>query len=953
MQLKKPLLIAASILALYAIIGFLVLPPLVKPRLVQAVEEYTGRQVTLGDLRINPFALSVTLDDFHLRDRDSVDLVRFARVHVNYEILSLLRSAYVFSELRVDTPYIAARVFADGKLSIHDILERQAADTAARDTSPVRLVIDNLAISQGTIYYEDLSRPVPMRKHIDSLDLFLMNFTTMPNQAGEYEFEANTRSGEYLHWRGKVSVTPLQSEGMVDLKHFHAQTLGEFMSHRLKFRIDTGMLDMSAGYVFDGSGTRPVFHLKNGALSVDNLVLSDPADSLSPLVLPSASVSGITFDYPRQSLVIERISVTDGLLRSAYGADGVVTIQDLLTPLPDPADTAESRMTVQVQEIATRGVTVVFTERLIEPEAVFTVTDLALSMKNLCYGMPGTATLGAAGVLNGAGTVEASGTLSLNPMKGDLTLRVRGTPLEAFQPYATRYSRARLDAGAISTRGKLSFSKRGEQMLAGYRGSVTVEGTRISDPVMKEDLLRWRALELKDLDYRLSPPSLSIREIVARQPYARVVIGPDRLMNIQHVAGAEDSVAGTVDTTGGPGKGPATAGSAEARTRTTVGSIRFEDGTLNFTDLSLSPNFAVSIQQMQGLISGLSSEQLARADVDLTGKVDRYAPVTIRGQINPLSEQAFTDILMKFEGIELTTFTPYSGKFAGYKIDRGKMNLDLRYRLNKRYLEGENKIVLDQLTLGEPIEGPDVTSLPVKLAIALLKDSKGVIDLDIPVSGSLDDPEFSLFPIILKVLMNLLWKLVTAPFALLGALFGGSGDDLQFMAFAPGSDSLSAPEAEKLMTVAKGLQERPGLQLDLRGTASKTVDRDALAEASILAKIRTSGDGPITRAETEKLLALYRQTFSEDPAALVPEGAMKEEERSAAIRDAAQRRLVASANISDEELRALAQRRAGRVRDHLSGPGTITPERIFLQDVDTNVNATEGMVRTQLNLTAR
>ncbi|MRR12008.1 hypothetical protein EG835_05955 [bacterium] len=155
------------------------------------------------------------------------------------------------------------------------------------------------------------------------------------------------------------------------------------------------------------------------------------------------------------------------------------------------------------------------------------------------------------------------------------------------------------------------------------------------------------------------------------------------------------------------------------------------------------------------------------------------------------------------------------------------------------------------------------------------------------------------------------------------------------------------------MTVAKGLQERPGLQLDLRGTASKTVDRDALAEAAILAKVRTSGEGPLTQAETEKLLALYRQTFSEDPAALVPEGAMKEEERSAAIRDAAQRRLVASANISDEELRALARRRAGRVRDHLSGPGTITSERIFLQDVDTNVNPTEGTVRTQLNLTAR
>jgi hypothetical protein len=228
-----------------------------------------------------------------------------------------------------------------------------------------------------------------------------------------------------------------------------------------------------------------------------------------------------------------------------------------------------------------------------------------------------------------------------------------------------------------------------------------------------------------------------------------------------------------------------------------------------------------------------------------------------------------------------------------------------------------------------------------------------VIDLDIPVSGSLDDPEFSLFPIILKVLMNLLWKIVTAPFALIGALFGGSGDDLQFVAFPPGTDSLAADQSEKLMTVAKGLTERPGLQLDLRGTASKTADRDALAEAAILKKIRRSGEGPLTKAESEKLLALYRQTFSEDPALLVPEGAMKEEDRASAIRDAAHRRLVGSANVSDEELRVLAQGRAARVREYLSGPGGIAPERIFLQDVDTSVNPTDGSVRTQLNLTAR
>ena len=357
--------------------------------------------------------------------------------------------------------------------------------------------------------------------------------------------------------------------------------------------------------------------------------------------------------------------------------------------------------------------TILFREQMQQPEAVFELSGLALSVKNLCYGTPGTASLRAMAVLNGAGSAEVNGTFSLQPEKARLDLRVRGTPLRGLQPYATRYSRASLDAGRLSTRGTLTYSTRGERTLLDYRGSVTVDQARIADPVTNEDLLRWERLELKEMVYHLSPPSLAIAEILARKPYARVVIGPDRMANVQHVMAEDDTTSRTED--------PRTARGKQGSTLTTIGVIRFEDGTLNFTDLSLTPNFSVGILELGGQIRGLSSEQLARADVDLVGKVDKYAPVTIRGQINPLSEQAFTDVLLKFEGIDLTTFTPYSGKFAGYTIDRGKMNLDLRYRLNKRFLEGENKIVLDQLTLGEKIDGPDVTSMPVKLAVALLE----------------------------------------------------------------------------------------------------------------------------------------------------------------------------------------------------------------------------------------
>jgi hypothetical protein len=314
---------------------------------------------------------------------------------------------------------------------------------------------------------------------------------------------------------------------------------------------------------------------------------------------------------------------------------------------------------------------------------------------------------------------------------------------------------------------------------------------------------------------------------------------------------------------------------------------------------------------------------------------------------------AYTDVVMAFDGIELTTFTPYCRKFAGYKIERGKLTLNLRYRLNASHLDADNKIVLNQLTLGDKVDSPDATSLPVKLAVALLKDSRGVIDLDIPISGSLDDPEFSVFPIVLKALMNLLWKIVTAPFALLGSLFGGGGEELQYVQFSPGIDSLAGDQDAKLQAVARGLAGRPALQLEIKGASSPVEDRRALAEEALLSKIRRRGTGPLTPQQEQRMLDLYRQTFKEDPEKLAGADVRGERARDSIIVAGARGRLIDSMRVSDADLRALAQRRAAAIRAYLAGPGSIDPARIFLQEVDTEAKGAEGMIRATMTLTAR
>lgn len=957
----RVIVIGCILIALYAGIGFLLLPPLIKPRLVKAIADRTGRHVELGELQVNPFALSTTLQKFEMQERDDNRFIGFDELYVNFQVSSLFRRTYTFAQLHLTAPFVCVKILKDKTFNFQDLLAVNKEKGTRQQGTMVPLLIQQLIVDRGQAIFEDHSRTTPFKERINAVSFSLKNFTTQPNREGLYEFEATTDQGETLKYRGNISMSPRYSKGSLELSGIKLRSLWSYLQEQLNFEISGGELDISGDYEFDGTGEKPRILVQNGNINVRSLTVVQKDDKEEVISLPSLTMSGAGIDYEKRQLTVARIQSNSSKISGRRNADGSINLLTMFQPKSvggsDKTQSPEQRKTdkwhITIGKIEITDYAFHMEDNRTKPAAHLEVSPVSMKLEDVQIGAPDPARIELQAGLNQAGTIRVVGKVAFDSLASELDMQLSKVALRPFQPYVNQFARLVVEDGAVSMDGHVSYSPSAGSSGIGFLGNIAIESARVTDSVLEEDILRCERLDFEEVKYQNNPDLLSMKEVVARGLYTRIIVGPDRTTNIQQIMVKDDQTPAN--------QGSQQTGGAQLPIR--IDQVSVIDSSMNFADLSLTPRFATGIQNLNGTVKGLSSEQLARADIDLKGQVDKYAPVFIQGKINPLSGQAFTDIVMNFQGIDLTTFSPYSGRFAGYKIEKGKLTLELHYKLSEKILIGENHVVMDQFTLGERVEGPDATKLPVRLAIAILKDSRGIIDINLPVRGDLNDPEFSLAPLILKAFVGLIVKAATAPFKMLGALVGGEGEELGFISFAPGSSSLSQEQQEKLAKLAKALGNRPQLTLDLRGTAVEAADRLALAERAVMARVRmqaaTPSESPLTEDEQKRLLKLYRETFKkEDPRDLVSptdeKGAkLPRDAYKTAVAEASRRRLVENYPISDDDLRILAHERAVSVKDYMIHLGSIGEPRIFLLDADIKATASNGEIRMPLALNAR
>jgi hypothetical protein len=558
--------------------------------------------------------------------------------------------------------------------------------------------------------------------------------------------------------------------------------------------------------------------------------------------------------------------------------------------------------------------------------------------------------------IDGTAKLAAKGQVALDSPALAMHVNVSDFNLASLQPYLGTYTQMTLSRGALNAALDL---KRSAASAFDLTGSVEVAKLHTIDNALKQEFITWDRLRLTGIDYSTEPARLRIDTVAANAPYARLIIAPDQSINVSKVLSAPSGSMPTPIQTVDKGAGPKAA--APPPLRVSIGAVRIVNGAANFADFWIQPNYAVNLQNMNGSILGLSSDPKSRAKVQFEGKVDRYAPAKIDGEINLLSAALYTDLKVSFKGVEMTSVTPYSGRFAGYKIEKGKLSIDVAYLVEDRTLTARQRFVIDQLELGERVESEDAVHLPLKLAVALLKDRNGVIDIDLPMTGSLDDPQFRMGPLIWKAFVGLISKAATAPFALLGRLFGG-GEEMNVIEFEPGRAALDPAAQEKIASIIKALTERPGLQLDVPTTYSPDLDRAAVAAQRLEGLLRTlPKSDELALAEPARRYELLMTQYRADhgakaamPPAAVALEAMKKGERTpeaiAAANLEIEQAIAQKHAVTDTDLEQLGQSRARAIQDALLGAGTLDATRVFILGANPSAPTENKRVRLELSL---
>jgi uncharacterized protein involved in outer membrane biogenesis len=979
-----------------------VAPPFVKRQLEQRLTVALHREVTIRDLHLNPLVLATTVDGLAINDRDGRLLFGCEQLYVKLGFWSFFSGPWNFKEISLTAPEARLEINRDGTLNISDLLAPPTGKSPAPGKShPIR--VGRLAVARARFTFADHSRAQDFSTELGPLGFSLENFSTVPVAPGApYEFTASTESGESLHWRGTLSADPLRSIGGFELGSIALKKYATYYAGLVSGNVLAGTLDVAGRYEINLSARPCVIRIGDGELHLHGLQLAPRGAATSAIDLPVANLTGLEASLVPLKISAAKLDIAGGAIALQRAADGALNLGEIFAA-PAGAPSSPASPDVALAALEVRGLVLTFDDALAprpEHNAVAALDLLAQGI-SLAPGAP-PMSLELAARFSPQGMLAVKGSLAPATRQANLAVELADFPLAGVTPFLGPLPNLRIAEGTVSARGQLTVAVPADaapQVI--FRGDAGIDRCATVDGGLGEGFVSFASLDFKQLDFASTPLALAVGQVSLIEPSLHFTLYRDGSTNLDTVlrGAAPENSGGKASLPVFSSDQPSTASPPASRgSRINIGRIVLTNGSLTLTDRSIEPNASFVVADLAGFISGLSSRERARATVDLRAKVEDSSPITITGQINPLGREMFVDLSAGCSNVDLQPASVYFGKYAGYAIARGSLSLDSKTHLEQGQLDSQNVITLNQFTVGEKINSPDATNLPVRFAIALLKDANGkIVFPPILIQGRLDNPDFRIGRVAFQAIANLVVKAATAPFSLLGSMFGGANQPLDHIDFAPGASELAAQEMKKLDVVARALVARPGLNLDVAGDADVDADTPSLQREKLKQLLRARiwetrhnedpGLPPVDQVEISNdeldhaLVDFYGRTFSPGPGpsagkhtvqegpALFPRNpnpfygpttrsASPSETPAGAPESAAPNtppvalpslqdmvsRLAVRQRVTDSDISQLAADRAQHVKDYLVAQG-VSVDRILIKN-----SVTGSAVRVTLQL---
>ena len=851
------------------------------------------------------------------------------------------------------------------------------ATAAADETAPpLDLAIKRFALNDGTVTVHDEAASRPVVVGLQKLAVTLTDFSTLASAPAHYTLNTDFKDdGGSLGAAGAVGLVAKTASAKLDLKSLKLPLLQPYIDTATAAQFVDGALSATLNVGANWSKSPAAVMVADTKLDLQSLKIAAPGSKEPVVSLAQGSVSVKQVDLAARTADITSVDTTGLAIEAQRLKDGSID----LAALAGPHQVAQQRTAVhavkqahaqgpawhyKIGELSLKDASANFTDNTTPHPVKLSVTPLQLKVQQISDDLSRPLPVDLQATLNKKGTLGVSGNVTATPLKVDVKVNANRLDAAAFEPYFGSKLNATIASALLNASGDLTLSQ-AKALKAAYRGDVAIVEVRMLDKATSDPFAGWGSLALTNLkaDYDEHGTVVDAGRVTFTKFYGRVLLDAQGKLNLKDVVAHESGAAQSLtrDKSGHEpvpltpqaasapevASAPVPASSAAPATVTAAtppqspvklhfGQLVLQQGRVTYTDNFIRPNFTANLVGIQGTVGAFGTQSTTSAPVDIAAKLAANGPLSIRGTVNPLIAKPALDLTASAHDIELTNLTPYSAKYAGYPITKGKLNVDLHYKLDNDQLNANNHIFIDQLTFGDHVENNTATRLPVRLAISLLKNSRGEIDVNLPVSGSLSNPEFSIGGLIWHAVLNLLEKAVTAPFSLIANAFGGNGEELGYVEFEPGSAQLSDAARKKLDTIVKVLTDKSSIRIDLIGRVDPAIDEPGLRTQYVERLVKQQkikdvvGNGEsvdlstvtVDPKEYDKYLTkAYKAADFKKPRNFVglTKSVPDDDMKSA---------LAANAPIDDASLRQLAQQRAQAVQQYFDGK--IESSRVFI-----------------------